>query len=66
MQMHGFIPENGFNVMLLDLLGRSLEDYLQSFPKGLSLKTVWLLAEQIFTRVELLHSKGFVHRDIKP
>lgn len=64
--MHGYYEENSYNVMLLDLLGRSLEDLIQTFLKGFSLKTVWLLAEQMFARVELLHSKGFVHRDIKP
>ena len=31
-----------------------------------SLKTVVMLADQMINRVEYLHSKGFVHGDIKP
>ena len=52
--------------MLMDLLGPSLEDLFVEMAKKFSLKTVLLLADQILERIEFLHSKEFLHRDIKP
>jgi casein kinase 1 len=58
--------EGSFNVLVMELLGQSLEDLLQSKRGRLPLKTVLLLADQMVTRIEFIHSKNFLHRDIKP
>ncbi len=61
-----FGEQGGYNVLVTELLGPSLEDLLNLCHRHFSLKTVLLLADQMIRRIELLHSKGFVHRDIKP
>lgn len=52
--------------MISDLLGPSLEDLFNFCNRKVSLKTVLILADQMISRVEYLHAKSFVHRDIKP
>nr|XP_051223925.1 casein kinase 1-like protein 3 isoform X3 [Lolium perenne] len=54
------------NVLIIDLLGPSLEDLFVYCGRKFTLKTVLMLADQMITRIEFMHSKGYLHRDIKP
>ena len=58
--------EKNHNIMVMDLLGSSLEDLFQKNGQKLSLKTVLVLADQMLSAIQYIHSKNYIHRDIKP
>ena len=58
--------EGPFSVMVIEMLGPSLEDLYNFCGRKMSLKTVLLLADQLLCRVQRLHEKGYIHRDLKP
>jgi serine/threonine protein kinase len=65
-KVHYFGTQDSYNLMVMDLLGPSLEDQFNKCGRRFTLKTVLMLADQMLERVELMHSRHLIHRDIKP
>ena len=55
-----------YNVLIEPLLDRSLFDIFAERRKRLPLEDICLIANQILDRIQWVHSKNIVHRDIKP
>lgn len=54
------------NILIQELLGKSLEDIFNSMRKKFSLKTVCVLGIEMIKRIKFVHSRHHIHRDIKP
>lgn len=65
-RLHWFGTESNYNVMVIDYLGKSLEDLFQQCHQKFTLKTVLMIAEQCLSALQFVHLKTFIHRDIKP
>lgn len=51
--------------MVMELLGSSIEELFVRCGKKLSLKTVLMLGSQMLRRLDYMHKKDFIHRDVK-
>ncbi|TFK28158.1 kinase-like protein [Coprinopsis marcescibilis] len=65
-QVHYFGQEGLHNVLVIDLLGPNLEDLFDMCGRKFSIKTVCMAAKQMVTRVQSIHEKSLIYRDIKP
>ena len=65
-KVYDFYEDKRKNVLIMEMLGPSLEKLFNQRKKKFSLLTVIMIVEQILYRLEYIHSKNLVHRDIKP
>ena len=61
-----FGRKKNYNILVEPLLGKSLFDIFNERRKRMALTDICLIAKQILDRIQWVHSKGYVHRDIKP
>ncbi|KLO06501.1 kinase-like protein [Schizopora paradoxa] len=65
-QVYYFGQEGLHNVLVIDLLGPNLEELFDMCDRKFSVKTVCMLAIQMITRIQSVHNKNCIYRDIKP
>ncbi|GAN02920.1 Ser/Thr protein kinase [Mucor ambiguus] len=61
-----FGQESLHNILVIDLLGPSLEDLFDLCGRNFSVKTVAMLAIQMISRIQSVHERDMIYRDIKP
>ena len=65
-KIYQFYNEKENNILIMELLGPSIEKLFNKNKKKFSLLTVIMIVEQILYRLEYIHSKNLIHRDMKP
>jgi len=63
---YAYESHNNCALLVMDMLGESLQKLFVQCGNGFSVKTTLMLAEQMINRVQYLHEKDYVHRDLKP
>ena len=65
-EVKSFGKVKNYNILVEPLLGKSLFDIFSENHKEMPIEDVCLIGKQVIDRIQWVHSKYIVHRDIKP
>ena len=65
-KIYDYTTISKYNVLVMEILGDSIEGLFNKAGKHFSFLTTLMVIEQILTRIEYMHKKNLIHRDIKP
>ena len=65
-EVKSFGKVKNYNILVEPLLGKSLFDIFAENHKEMPIEDVCLIGKQVIDRIQWVHSKYIVHRDIKP
>jgi serine/threonine protein kinase len=65
-EIHWHGRHEEYKVIVMDLLGPSLDKFFKICGKKFNLETTVNMGIEMMNRIEYVHSKGYLHRDIKP
>ncbi len=65
-KVYDYFDDGSYNVLVMQLLGPSLEDLFNRYNRIFTLSTVFMIADQLILLLKNLHQANFIHRDIKP
>jgi len=65
-RVYDFKSSDTNQIMVMELLGPSVDSMFRYCGKSFSMKTICMLAKRMIRLLESIHKKGVVYRDIKP
>ena len=65
-EVKSFGKVKNYNVLVQPLLGKSLFEIFNENHKKMPLEDICLIGKQVLDRIQWIHSKYIIHRDIKP
>ncbi len=65
-KVYNFIQTEEYNILIMELLGPSLENKFDDNQKKISIQCLFKLGLDMINLIEAFHKRGFIHRDIKP
>jgi len=64
-KIHWYGNDGHLNILAIDRFGPTVQDLFESLDM-FTVELLLLLAKQVLDRIEFMHSKGFIHRNVKP
>ncbi len=65
-RVHWYGIEGDYSILIMDLMGNTLESLFNLCKRKFSLKTTLMIGIQMLDIIEYIHQNSYIHRDLKP